>query len=253
MSVSLFEHLERVFVPTTIEAVWTQHCEKMAEYGFDRLFYGYTRFRTNHSLGNADDGILLSNHPQSYLEHYLGQGLYKHAPMVDWVTENVGACSLRLLADRVKAGPVSDMQERLFALNRRFDVVAGYAISFRDLSIRSKGAIGLCARVGLSQDDVDAIWQRSGREIVLINNLFHLRITSLPYASPVRSLTARQREALEWVGDGKTIQDIAILMGLTTATVEKHLRLARESLAVETTAQAVLKASFQNQIFVDRQ
>ena len=94
---------------------------------------------------------------------------------------------------------------------------------------------------------------REGREIVLINNLFHLRITSLPYASPVRSLTARQREALEWVGDGKTIQDIAILMGLTTATVEKHLRLARESLAVETTAQAVLKASFQNQIFVDRQ
>jgi LuxR family transcriptional regulator len=55
---------------------------------------------------------------------------------------------------------------------------------------------------------------------------------------------------LEWVGDGKTTQDIAVLMGLTSATVEKHLRLARESLAVETTAQAVLKASFQNQMFV---
>jgi LuxR family transcriptional regulator len=39
-------------------------------------------------------------------------------------------------------------------------------------------------------------------------------------------------------------------MDLTPATVEKHLRLARESLDVETTAQAVLKASFQNQIFL---
>ena len=38
-------------------------------------------------------------------------------------------------------------------------------------------------------------------------------------------------------------------MGLTPATVEKHLRLARETMGVETTAQAVLKAAFQNQMF----
>ena len=37
---------------------------------------------------------------------------------------------------------------------------------------------------------------------------------------------------------------------LTSATVEKHLRLAREALAVETTAQAVLKAALHNQMFV---
>ncbi|MEP3034604.1 MAG: sigma factor-like helix-turn-helix DNA-binding protein, partial [Pseudoruegeria sp.] len=47
-----------------------------------------------------------------------------------------------------------------------------------------------------------------------------------------------------------TTQEIAQIMGLTAATVEKHLRLAREVLDVETTAQAVLKASFNNQIFI---
>lgn len=46
--------------------------------------------------------------------------------------------------------------------------------------------------------------------------------------------------ALDVVGDCKTAQDIASLMGLSAATVEKHLRLAREALDVETTAQAVL-------------
>lgn len=46
------------------------------------------------------------------------------------------------------------------------------------------------------------------------------------------------------------MQDIALLMGLTPATIEKHLRLAREALNVETTAQAVLKAALQNQMFV---
>jgi DNA-binding CsgD family transcriptional regulator len=39
-------------------------------------------------------------------------------------------------------------------------------------------------------------------------------------------------------------------MGLTPATVEKHLRLARASLSVETSAQAVLKAALQNQMYV---
>ena len=75
-------------------------------------------------------------------------------------------------------------------------------------------------------------------------------ILTLPYTAPNRALTSRQREVLEWVGDGKTAQDIGLIMGLTAATVEKHLRLAREALAVDTTAQAVLKAAFANQMFV---
>ena len=102
----------------------------------------------------------------------------------------------------------------------------------------------------MTQDAIDAVWAEHGPDIHLMNNIAHLKILTLPYTGPNRSLTKRQREALEWVGDGKTMQDIAVLMGLTPATVEKHLRLARENLSVETTAQAVLKASFSNQMFV---
>ncbi|MFP3656183.1 LuxR C-terminal-related transcriptional regulator, partial [Burkholderia sp. SIMBA_052] len=75
------------------------------------------------------------------------------------------------------------------------------------------------------------------------------KILTLPYNAPNRGLTRRQREVLQWVGDGKTTQDIALLMGLTTATIEKHLRLAREALSVETTAQAILKAALHNQMY----
>ena len=102
----------------------------------------------------------------------------------------------------------------------------------------------------MTQPEVDALWAKHGKDIQLMNEIAHLKILTLPYSTPGRNLTRRQREALEWVGDGKTMQDIALLMGLTSATVEKHLRLARESLSVETTAQAVLKAAFANQMFV---
>ena len=83
-----------------------------------------------------------------------------------------------------------------------------------------------------------------------MNNILHLKVIQLPYTAARKTLTERQREALEWVGMGKTNQDIATIMGLTAATVEKHLRLARQALDVETTPQAVVKASFQNQIFL---
>jgi DNA-binding CsgD family transcriptional regulator len=51
------------------------------------------------------------------------------------------------------------------------------------------------------------------------------------------------------VADGKTMQDVALLMGVSSAMVEKHLRLARDALDVETTAQAVAKSALMNIIF----
>lgn len=246
----LVPHLERVLEAKSVQAIWDMHLVKMAEYGFDRLLYGFTRFRTSQThFGSADDVLMLSNHDPAYIEAFIDSGLFNHGPMVQWVLENEGPASWRLI-QQVAAGQLTPTERRVLELNSRFNVRAGYSISFRDHSVRAKGAIGLCARPGLTQHDVDAMWKVHGREITIINNLVHLKITSMPFASSRRALTARQREALEWVGDGKTMQDIATIMGLTPATVEKHLRLAREALDVDTTAQAVLKASYQNQIFI---
>lgn len=234
----------------SIEALWAMHCAHMAAYGFDRLLYGFTRFRTAHSLGDPNDFILLSNHDPSYCDAFINEGHYHHAPMVRWALENDGWCSWSVLADMHASGTLTQNEARVLAFNLSNNVSAGYSVSFRSVSSRAKGAIALTARADLTQKDADAIWAQHGDDIVLMNNIVHLKILTLPYVPPNQSLTKRQREALEWVGDGKTMQDIAQIMGLTQATIEKHLRLAREALNVETTAQAVLKAAFQNQMFV---
>jgi DNA-binding CsgD family transcriptional regulator len=80
-------------------------------------------------------------------------------------------------------------------------------------------------------------------------HLMHLKIVQLPMANRRRQLTERQREVLEWVADGKTAQDIGVIMGISPAMVEKHLRLARQALDVDTTAQAVAKGTMLNRIF----
>ncbi|MBZ4022484.1 LuxR family transcriptional regulator [Rhodobacter sp. TJ_12] len=243
-------HFERLLQGEDIAGIWALHCERMASFGFDRLIYGFTRFLTPQIHGNLDDTLILSNHDPDYLRVFLGEKLFFEAPMVRWAADCVGAQSWRLVAERAQRGELSAGEQKVLALNHRFDVRAGYSIGFPDTSSRAKGAIGLCARPGLTQDDVDAIWAAHGRELWVLNSVLHLKISGMPFPTSRRSLTARQREVLEWVGDGKTAADIAQIMGVSTATVEKHLRLAREALEVETTAQAVLKATLQKQLFV---
>lgn len=246
----LSTHLQRVFGARSIEDIWDLHLDRMASYGFSRLLYVFTRFRSANSFGRVDDMLLLSNLPKEYLDAYFYSGLCLHAPMLKWAANYDGAQSWRLIAERATAPDLTPVERQIMALNAQWGVTAGYSIGFRDISVRAKGGIGLSVTEGQTQDEVDAIWDEFGAEILTINNVTHLRITVMPFASSRRPLTPRQREALEWVGEGKTTQDIADIMGLTLATVEKHLRLARESLDVDTTAQAVLKASFQNQIFI---
>jgi LuxR family transcriptional regulator, quorum-sensing system regulator SdiA len=234
----------------SLEELWSAHCEQMAGFGFDRLFYGCTRFRTQTSLGDPEDFTVLTNHSKEYVDGFLHSGLFFHAPMLHWALESEGAASWRMIGQMMDSETITRDERRVFDFNQKMGVTVGYTVSFKLVSSRSKGAISLCAREGITQGQADAIWAEHGADIHLINNIAHLKIMSLPYSPPNRVLTKRQREALEWVGDGKTMQDIAVIMGLTTATVEKHLRLARESLSVETTAQAVLKASLHNQMFV---
>ena len=241
-------HLDRVNSATSVEGLWRLHLDAMASFGFDRLLYGYTRYRSGRSLGDPQDWVVLTNLPAAYMRPYIEEGLYLNGPMVRWVLENDGACSWSWMHQMVAKGGFSPAELKAMEFNRKLGVTTGYTISFHSVSKRAKGGIGLCARPGLTQPEVDELWAKDGPTITVMNNVFHLKLLTLPYSGS-RTLTQRQREVLQWVGDGKTAQDIALLMGLTPATVEKHLRLAREALDVETTAQAVLKAAFYNQMF----
>ena len=246
----MLDFVERAMAARDMQDLWEYHCARMAAYGFHRLLYGFTHYRTETGLGDPQDMLVLTNHPRDFIDTFLNDGLYHHAPMVRWSLENVGTCSWRWVESQAEAGLLTASERRVYDFNLAHGIRAGYSISFNQMTSRSKGGIGLIARPDLSHDDVEAIWAEHGREIQAMNGVAHLRYLSLPHTGARRPLTARQREVLEWVGDGKTTADIAQIMGLTPATVEKHLRLARTALDVDTTAQAVLKASFQNQIFV---
>lgn len=236
-----------------VPAAWALHVARMADFGFDRMIYGYSRFQHGPDIRELSDAVVLTNHAPDYIEPWLTEGYVRHSPMARWAISNSGACSWRWIAEQAAAGTLTEAERRTLAFNRRMGVVAGYTISFGLPGSRMRGVIGLTARPGLDQDRVDALWARAGAQIEALNKLMHLRVTTLPHSPPERRLTRRQREVLEWVSDGKTSRDIAVIMGVTVPTVEKHLRLARAALDAETTAQAVLKAAYLHQIFTNQE
>lgn len=55
-------------------------------------------------------------------------------------------------------------------------------------------------------------------------------------------ITPRQLECLAWVQQGKSASDIGGILGISSRTVEGHLRKICDHLGVKTRIQAVLKA-----------
>ena len=241
--------LGRIAQADSIDAAWATACAHFAGLGFKRLNYGLTRFRTERSIGDPDDALYLSTSDPDYARLYFRGGFYATTPVYRWALRNTGVTTWRWVQDDFAAGRLPPEEAEAVRINARFGIVAGIAISFPEVARRTKGALGLTADPGLGHDDVDRIWATQGEGIMAVAQMMHLRIAGLPAAHVRRDLTQRQREALEWVADGKTTADVAQIMGISAAMVEKHLRLAREALNVDTTAHAVAKGTLLNLIF----
>ena len=251
-SKTALERAREIAEAQTIDEVWSRFVAVAAEYGFERVNYGYTRYRVGKSIGDPDDAMFLSTHSLEQVKWFHESRTYLKSADYRWVRDNVGACSWGWVHEERKAGRLSKEECEVLDLLRGDQAVwrAGFSISFPQGAPRSKGAMGLAVAQGISQYEVDAHWATHETAIMVLANTAHMKLSQLPLPVPSVSLSARQREILAWIADGKTLQDVCILTDLSLSAVDKHLRRMRDALGVETTAQAVAKVSFLNQIFV---
>ncbi|MDF1801823.1 helix-turn-helix transcriptional regulator [Thalassovita sp.] len=242
--------INRIAAAQTVQATWALMIQALAGFGFERVNYGYTRYRVGRSIGHADDAFFLSTHALQQVKDFHESGLYMKSADYRWVRENVGACPWDWTRKERAAGRLSPEEcaamDALGATRQR----AGYSISFPVGAPRSKGAMGMGCADGVAQSGLDAHWQTHEAGITAIATMGHFKLSQLPLPVPSVDLSARQHEILGWIADGKTLQDVTVLTGLSLSAVEKYLRRARDELGVETTAQAVAKVSFLNQLFV---
>ncbi len=245
----LLSLMTRIAEAGSTSAVWDLACSQYRAWGFSRANYGFTRFKSDRSIGNPDDALFLTTSDAAYVQRYFRNNFFARTPVFRWAERHSGSCTWSWVKAAYEAGTLPPDEAETVLQNASSGVVAGISVSFPTASMRSKGALGLIADPGFDSDAVDQFYAEHRIALEALAHMMHLKLIQLPYSARRRGLTGRQREALEWVADGKTSQDVALLMGVSSAMVEKHLRLAREALDVGTTAHAVAKAAMMNQIF----
>ncbi|WP_299024189.1 LuxR family transcriptional regulator [uncultured Sulfitobacter sp.] len=246
----LMKQTARILKGNSYSEVWALLLEGLAYFGITAVRYGLTRSRYGMSLGDLQDILFLSTLGEQDFTDYIETGLYRRSPHYRWMAENDGAVSWGWFVQEAAAGRLKEEERAFLKDMERSGQPAGYLLSFPSDTTRLKGGLGMMGRRDWSQADMDALWVQHGDCIETMCIAAHLNIARMPLPSKRNPLRPRQREMLEWIADGKSMQDVAVLTGLSVATVEKHLRGARDVLDVETTAQAIARAAMLGQLFV---
>ena len=231
--------------------MWAHHLSNMQDFGFDRMIYAATLLSGSEGWGDPGDRPVLTNYSSAVTDAFFADNLHEKAAKVVQPQNGVGAYSWRnAYAKSTANAPLTKDEQRHLEICEKWDITAGYTIWFNEIGQRRKAVLGLCAREGLTQEDVDTIWKADGREIHSLCSIMHLKAVTLPAPAHRDLLTPRQREVLNLIADGHSVQSVAATLNRSPATIEKHLRLAREALNAETTANAVRKAAELNQLFM---
>lgn len=235
---------------TDVQQAWSVFAQGMEVLGMRHFVYGATHIPSWGIIGNGDDALILHHGPQGYADAYVDEKLYLDSPTYNWAASHDGFVSWY---EAVAQTPFTSTtyQKRILALNMEYGVMGGYVGSLNKLVPGMRGVIGISPGDNKTQSEADALWAVVGKDVQNLCKLMHLRIASLPQTHLRRPLTSRQRESLRWSASGKTMQDVATIMDLSVATVEKHLRMAREALDAQTTSHAVQKAVSLNLLAVE--
>ncbi len=237
-----FDKINSLLDSSNFEDLWEIYTRLLVAEGFDAILFGQARPAPGYPLRASPAGtMLISNLDKSFCQAYGGKNFFC-SPIVRWVANNSGVLLWSEIYRRRNRGELSSEEQKMLDLQKSYGIRGGITIALGETGSRRRAAIDLMTcRDTATQADMERIWAEKADFLLLLTRVFHLKALTVP-SVVTAVLTRRQREVLEWAAAGKSVQDIAALLGISRATAEKHLRLAREMLGAETTAQAVARA-----------
>ncbi|MCC6001164.1 MAG: autoinducer binding domain-containing protein [Pararhodobacter sp.] len=246
----LSEFLSSLLRADDIETVWALTCTHMNALGFGGVIYGYSPTSTDHRIGEPEELLVLSTLDRRAMNVFVQKGLFWQSLTFNWALRNTGIASWSMSAQEAGMPESFCVSEDAQAFFEKVGLTAGCTIGVPKLRRRGRAVMGLLGQRDDNQQDVDERCAMLGDDLFVAATYAHRSLAELPFAANNRRLTRRQREVLEWIAEGKSVAEIGCILSISNATVEKHLRLARETLDADSTAHAVIKAAFLNQLFI---
>lgn len=177
------------------------------------------------------------NFPDRYIDDYLSLNLYLADPMI----EQAHHSTLQFQWDRQFYSQASELWLKM----ANFGIKEGWSQSIKDCS----GRLGILIFAG---EEIPALKPatRATHETFFswLAQLAHktLRETLLPACDDAikDDLTSREKDMLRWCSEGKTSEEIALLLGLSVRTVNFHISNAIRKLSVANKTAATAKAVY---------
>lgn len=204
--------------------------------------FGVSNFSIVAMLPDTEGGVrvpvvLLRRSDDGWAQNYWQKGHFNLDPAIHGAITRIQPFSWT----DIEAGRMSKEARDLFGeIREAMPVDGGYIIPVHDEE-------GFAGFVALYHEDRDL--SQKARAALKLIGLYtiergkELRILrGLDVAmngAGVCPLTARQREILSFVADGKSDWDIGVVLNLASSTVNEHVEKAKEAIGVKTRTQAV--------------
>ncbi|MEX1662150.1 LuxR family transcriptional regulator [Thioclava sp. 15-R06ZXC-3] len=177
-----------------------------------------------------------ANYPDVWKAHYMTRNMHRVDPTLH------KAC--------LSIAPVDWQRfERDQKFKTVFHAAKDFGITSQGLTVPIRGPYGDRGLLSVTRACSQEEWEKLKRHIMgnLQTAAVHLhdsimRTSGVPGALGYSSLSAREKEVLQWTAAGKLQQDIGDILSISHRTVEIHLRSARQKLGAFTTVQAVGRA-----------
>ena len=244
----------KILFSETIDQAWTAYQEFLKQIGFEKIIYLSSHFSGKKNWGNPKDTLILSNHDNGYNHSLLNEktNFLRTHPNFKMLLQNPGSETTWTTVDSkiIK----SEIVESLVHLNNKYNIKNGIQFSLEQIKPESACVIMLNGKSDIPQKKLNSIWAKRKGKIILLSKILQLSIRNLPYANnslgPRHNiLTTRQIEILSLLAGGNSIVQISKFLNLSIPTIDKHLKLARLNLDVNTSAQAVSKALTERMLF----
>ncbi|MBB4383011.1 autoinducer binding domain-containing protein [Bradyrhizobium sp. SBR1B] len=207
--------------------------------------------RTAHAFGfrwfayfghRVNGPSLISSYPKSWTSHYFREGYHN----IDPVLQEPRNTSRVFFWDGREARSARSPKER-----RLFDDALSFKIR-TGLTVRIPSRQNQFAAFTLAVDErslaLDRFIETSQDLLEMVGQTYHAHVNAARIGRPIPVgqqeclLTPRERQCLGWISDGKTMQDVAELLGIKPRGVKFHLDNARQNLAASTLPHAVALA-----------
>ncbi len=202
--------IEVILQARSARAAWQHYAGSLSDMGFVHACYFGVRSLGAEIDGGSDDSILLSTFAPQLNQDLAAQGMAPGAAPVGWLAGGYCSESWAGLQSRRRAGRLSAQQANLLDVLARYGHVAGYALRLDDSMQHARAGVLLSGHIGIRAEQIDEMWLRHGAAVETLTRLLHLKLSCLPYAPPQQVLTLRQREVLEHISIGRTVQEIAL-------------------------------------------